>query len=355
MKTDLSHHIGILADDLTSAADGAAPFVVQGLSAWIGRGEKPKQITAVTAVDSGSRSMSAAAAAKRAADLIRQLSDHRILYKTVDSTLRGHIAEEMAAAFAVSGRKRLVFAPAFPDAGRTTIAGVQYVNGVAVSESIYGRDPVHPARTSSLADLVPSLISDVVVLDAQTQSDLDHKVAALPSPESILWVGSPGIAQALARTLGSHTTQPDETSVACDTILVASGSANPVSHLQADRLVGVDGVTLIRAPRDRVGEPQDVLAQVADSAASFVRSRKIDLLVATGGDTLEAILDILNVFSFQLLDELEPGFPLGRAKLSDGRVLLIAMKAGGFGDEGTLVRVIARLRQSPLLQKQVSL
>ncbi|WP_328587055.1 nucleotide-binding domain containing protein, partial [Pseudomonas syringae group genomosp. 3] len=67
-------------------------------------------------------------------------------------------------------------------------------------------------------------------------------------------------------------------------------------------------------------------------------------LIATGGDTMEAVLDLLNVREFEVLQELEPGFPLSRAKLGGGRTLLLAMKAGGFGSDDSLERAIAQIR-----------
>jgi uncharacterized protein YgbK (DUF1537 family) len=68
---------------------------------------------------------------------------------------------------------------------------------------------------------------------------------------------------------------------------------------------------------------------------------------------MEAIFDCLNIREFEILQELEPGFPLGRAVLDDGRALLVAMKAGGFGDDDTLRRAIAQLRQEVPLSEQV--
>jgi D-threonate/D-erythronate kinase len=118
MRTNKQYTIGILADDLTSAADGAGPFVDRGLRAVIGRGCLPKEGATIVAVDSGSRSVAATQAAERAAELAAQLASRDVLYKTVDSTLRGHVTAELEAAFKASGRKMLVFAPAFPAAGR---------------------------------------------------------------------------------------------------------------------------------------------------------------------------------------------------------------------------------------------
>ncbi|TIN05363.1 MAG: four-carbon acid sugar kinase family protein, partial [Mesorhizobium sp.] len=106
---------------------------------------------------------------------------------------------------------RLVIAPAFPEAGRLTVGGIQTVNGIPVSQSVYGRDPVHPAGTSHIADLVdPSLgipiilaanssgdaatKASILILDADSQDILNRQVASIPDPETVLWVGSPGLA-----------------------------------------------------------------------------------------------------------------------------------------------------------------
>lgn len=354
MRTDDQHTVGILADDLTSAADGAGPFVVRGRHALIGRGRLPRRASTVLAVDSGSRSLSALQAAERVATLTAQLASRDVLYKTVDSTLRGHVAAELEASFMASGRKTLVFAPAFPDAGRTTVHGTQLVDGVPVSETVYGRDPVHPARHSLLIDLVPaSIIESVVILDASTQEELDTHVAVLPEPESILWVGSPGMAGALARRLVPFAASVGTLAGARGDFLVAIGSANPRSHRHADQIADMIGVTLLRTPGERVDDPASLLCQIAENAAGRLRSHLYAAVIATGGDTMEAIFDCLNIREFEILQELEPGFPLGRAVLDDGCALLVAMKAGGFGDDDTLRRAIAQLRQEVPLSEQV--
>jgi len=352
MQTNGRFRVGVVADDLTSAADGAGPFVARGLRAMIGRRRLAVDGCDVFAVDSGSRSLSIDDAARNVAALTTQLASSRVLYKTVDSTLRGHVTAELAAAFSNSRRKTLVFAPAFPAAGRTTVRGIQYVDGVPVSESSYGRDPVHPARTSSLAELVPGGIGEVVILDAATQDELNAKVAGFDDPCETLWVGSPGMAEALAARLAGIGTSPTTPDTGTGGILVAIGTANPLSHRQADGIESLVDVTVLRGPRDRQTDPAGILDGIANRAARLVRTGCIDLLVATGGDTLDAILDRLGVDTFELLAELEPGFPLGRATLAGGSKLMIAMKAGGFGDDDTLRRVFARLRHETFLTRR---
>ena len=61
-------------------------------------------------------------------------------------------------------------------------------------------------------------------------------------------------------------------------------------------------------------------------------AHSFDALIATGGDTMAALLDAQGIHAFTLLSELEPGFPLGVTGLAGrDRSLLLAMKAGGFG------------------------
>lgn len=344
MRSGPQTTIGILADDLTSAADGAGPFVMRGLPASIGRGRLPRRDQAVLAVDSGSRSVPATEVGARVAGLTAALAGHDILYKTVDSTLRGHVAIELESCFHASGRRTLVFAPAFPEAGRTTLGGVQLVDGVPVSQSVYGRDPVHPARHSALADLVPASIGNVVLLDAATQDELDAQVAAQPDPETILWVGSPGLAKALARRLAPGGPQPETAGLVAGEILVVVGTANPRSHRQAAALGTIAGVTVLQSPTERQDDSAAVLNAITDDALCRINGGAA-AVIATGGDTMEAILQRLGIDEFEVLRELAPGFPLGRARDAQGKPLLLAMKAGGFGDDETLLDAVSQLRR----------
>lgn len=73
-----------------------------------------------------------------------------------DSTLRGHVAAESAVFAGAEGR--VLFVPAFPAGGRTTLDGVHRVriDGVDVpaGETEFARDPVFGYRSSALVDWV---------------------------------------------------------------------------------------------------------------------------------------------------------------------------------------------------------
>lgn len=335
--------VGVLADDLTSAADGAAPFVARGLLAGIGRNHVPKTPTEVMAVDMATRSLRAADAIARTDRFIRSLDRCRFLFKTVDSTLRGHVRAEIGAAMAASRRDRLVLAPAFPGAGRVTRDGVQMVGGVPVAESVYAHDPVHPVTSSRLADLVPAAVKEVSILNADTQQELTDRVAEVADPETVIWVGSPGLAIALSQLVaeGDNPALRPETS---DEVLVVVGSANPVNADQTASLTGLSGVTVLSAPSQR-GDPRKTLKSLTDNALAALRTGRYGALLATGGDTMAALLEAASIESFSLSGEFEPGFPFAQAAF-EGHPLVLGMKAGGFGGPDTFLRAVEHLTRN---------
>ncbi|PZR89110.1 MAG: hypothetical protein DI537_22155 [Stutzerimonas stutzeri] len=365
--------VGIAADDLTSATDGAAPFVAKGYAPLITADHKQAD-SPIVSINTDSRALGAREAARATADAIAALAGARILYKTIDSTLRGHVRDEISAAFRASGRNRMVVAPAFPGAGRHTLQGIQSVAGVPVAASVYGSDPVHPARTSVVADLIEPALgrpivlsagnavefeaeSGILILDVETQDALTEQVARVANPETVLWVGSPGLAIALAERLQPATSPRRSWRGAASRVLVVAGSANPTTHEQCDHLAahGVpmihdlaqappDSVMLgLRAPLTRGTTAEAVLADLARQASIAVDEYGFNALIATGGQTMAAILDQLGAADFILTGEIEPGFPVGSVELPGRPPLTIAMKAGGFGCADALHRAAALL------------
>ncbi|QFI69100.1 four-carbon acid sugar kinase family protein [Sinorhizobium alkalisoli] len=383
---DQIKHIGVVADDLTSAADGAVAFLERGYVARICRVGSLDTHASLVSIDTGSRTLDETDAAYVTCQAVTTLAGRPFLYKTIDSTLRGHIRVEVASAFQASGRPRLVVAPAFPAAGRTTIDGIQLLHGEPVAQTAYSRDPVHPAHTSRIEDLIePSLgriarisaraedseigktIGDapVVIVDACDQGMLNRRIAEIQKHGPVLWVGSPGMAEALAtvveRREGQDIFTPEATP---DRVLVLVGSANQVSRSQCERLAATGAsvalraadldetasIVCIRTPHIRTSDPAKALATLVDEAEIALSRHRYDAIVATGGETMQALLERLTIHAFDLIRELEPGFPLGCARLADGRMMLLAMKAGGFGSDMTLrnaADTICRIGKEP--------
>ncbi|MFF8809530.1 four-carbon acid sugar kinase family protein [Streptomyces omiyaensis] len=383
--------VAVLADDLTSAGDGAAPFRRAGLPARVllsggplaGHGRED----GVLAVDLGSRLLDEAGAARRTREAARALSGAGLLLKTVDSTLRGHVAAELHAAREGSGRRAVVIAPAFPAEGRTTLEGVQYVRGVRVDESEFARDPAHPVRTADLARLLPDAVpvapgrtgllpellarGGLFACSAATDADLDRIVAAVPDHRAVLWVGSPGLAAALARhhALPGSVGPAGELPLARRPLTVV-GSANPATRRQlallaaepgavcadtdgtadtAARLLAADApVRILHTPHERRPGPAGSTRLLAASVAELAGRAPFDGLVLTGGETAEAVLRALGAHGIDLHDEPEPGVARGTLTGPAGAPRVpVVVKAGGFGDERALLRLHALLTGHP--------
>ena len=119
-------HVAVIADDLTGAADSGVQLVRAGYRTAVlfrGEGVPAADLDAVS-LDTDSRTRPAGFAAKRVIEAARGARAARLVYKKLDSTLRGNVAAELSAALGATRRSRVVLAPAFPAAGRTTVGGV---------------------------------------------------------------------------------------------------------------------------------------------------------------------------------------------------------------------------------------
>ncbi len=129
----------ILADDLTGACDAAgtltryAPVRV-GLTARIPPGP-------VVAVDLDTRGLDPQRARRRVAWAARRVPPGALIYKKVDSQLRGNLVAELNGLLD-AGRGTLVLVPALPEEGRTTVGGVHRIGGRRVAlRRLRGRGP----------------------------------------------------------------------------------------------------------------------------------------------------------------------------------------------------------------------
>jgi uncharacterized protein YgbK (DUF1537 family) len=234
----------ILADDLTGAADAAIAFARRGARTEVTWGERFASDfaeTAILAYDCDSRrSRAAEAGAKHAEAAARFLGGApAVLYKKIDSTLRGQPAAEIAAlcnVLQVSGEPAFgIFAPANPALGRTTRDGRVFVHGEPLeSTETWHREHSYPSAdlvgilaTASLraiklplaevraggAALRGSLAAaaesasahpagTILVCDAETAEDLARIVtAAREQGRSRFFIGTAGLANALAESL----------------------------------------------------------------------------------------------------------------------------------------------------------
>ena len=259
----------IIADDLSGAADCASAFAQAGMATLVtfGGDAAKADSDAVLAIDADSRRLPAPEAARIHQALhARYYAEGALLYKKIDSTLRGNFAEELAAIAASAGLA--IVAPAFPKAGRTTVDGCQYLHGAPLEQSemwrvegmggaanipaMLERQGLRAATVrlsmlrqapAKVAALLESLAGDAVhavVCDVETDDDLRliaHASLQLRTP--CFWVGSAGLAAHLAtavsQALPAPSTAPPEVDVR-GAILTVVGSMSGISREQARQL-----------------------------------------------------------------------------------------------------------------------
>jgi D-threonate/D-erythronate kinase len=179
----------VVADDLTGANATGARFARVGLStASVTTAEAVGGVLGdhdVVVTSTSSRHLSAEEAGRRVGEAIRTAGDVPLVVKRTDTTLRGNIGAELEAALReVRGRHpqaRAIFVPAFPEAGRITVGGLQLVEGVAVARSAAGHDHLTPVTSSRVADVVRQQ-TDLVVREVHldvVQDDEDVLTRAL--------------------------------------------------------------------------------------------------------------------------------------------------------------------------------
>ena len=304
----MEERLGVIADDLTGAMDTAGAFASAGLRTAVALTPSSSidgHDWRVLCVNTQSRNASGPAIAASVSNAVRILARERtrILYKKIDSTMRGHVAEELAALIDESGAPYAFVCPAFPAMARTVERGILRVRGVPLTDSPEGRDTLSPARSASLAEILQveglssahigldSLRSgeagltesigralaaghSVVAFDAATDSDLASiaGVAARHFPDALL-AGSAGLAAAVASWMapgsgaGEHGAIPRFTSP----ILVVSGSWNPVTLSQIDELSKVSSLDLVDVDAEDVIAPRAQLEAQIEAASTRVK------------------------------------------------------------------------------------
>lgn len=325
-----------------------------------------------------------------------------IIYKKTDSALRGNIGAELEGALLGSKENQIYFIPAFPKLGRGTQNGVHYFNGIPIHETVFGKDPFEPVLDSFIPDIirrqskVPVLLVKtaydvpqedgqraIILFDAQSDEDLSAIAAHFyqKKPTKVL-AGCAGFAAYLPWVLNLNPSKP-AVYVSQPGLLVVSGSLNPITAKQLKRAKekGFECVTLTREQKQKgipeskegeaflteimsryekkhrmllasvnVDQPDLMVRNAMDEESRAVTRNMGDLvkrlltrglcgtIMATGGDTLQGVLNSIHCTDIRPLCEIETGVVLSRASIEKGDILIVS-KSGGFGTDEVFVHV----------------
>ncbi|MCG6929087.1 MAG: four-carbon acid sugar kinase family protein [Desulfofustis sp.] len=422
--------MAVIADDLTGAADtgvqfcpAAGPVYLTGLSdGGIELTPEAAQAGGI-AIYTNSRHLSPGEAGARVEHVLAWLQRSRLtaelIYKKIDSCLRGNLGAELDALVMSTGADCCFVAPALPAQGRTTEHDIHKLRGIPVADTELSRDPLCPVRESRLSaclkiqsglgvghvDLATlekggvSAAAEIrgmiaagcrlIAFDAIDERHLDA-IAGLGTmalqDREILFCGSAGLAMSLSRIAAAARTQGYRPAIARQTMagkqppswLMVCGSASETAGRQVARLAqsagwkhaaldpdqltatgnkGIPGcpferstgtapqagnhlLSISRAEGRPPVDPLCLMERFAAVAATCVTAIRPEALFLTGGDTAEAVLKHIGCKAILLHREVLPGLVQG--SLCGGSLggATVVTKAGAFGREDTLERLV---------------
>lgn len=305
----------VIADDFTGSIDTGVQLAKAGIATSVytfTNGESLRELDdcreAAAVVNIESRHLAAEEAYKRVAAVVERgkKSGYRCLYKKTDSTLRGNVGAELAAALCASGANRLIFIPAFPALGRTTRSGTQFVNGVPLAETEFAQDPFNPVWSSRVADIiarqteipvmefsVEALKSSpdepcILLADADTQADLERIGAHIKSAEALdCLAGCAGFAGILPMLLAIPAQEIPIPPVGPGRLLVC-GSVHPMAEKQCAEAVRTGGYEPFDlAPRSLLQGKTITKRTLQGARSRLAAGGKVLLRVQGGREALE--------------------------------------------------------------------
>lgn len=330
------------------------------------------------------------------------------LFKKIDSTLRGNVGAETSAALRASGKTLALVAPAVPRLGRTTREGKVWVNQRLLTDTEFASDPKTPILSACILDQMQidgteidlaTLRSDrldavlaaahgIVVVDAENEADLARLItAAAQLTEKPLLVGAAGLSDALGAALSVRSSRPVLAVVGS----MSSSAQQQIATLRNQRAVEIVDVdirqrfqqpawpdrdrwieqaaTALRAGRHTVirtcqhasqrheiahlSQQHSVTRQqlgeaisqlLGEMTYSLCRAQLPHALYLSGGDVAIAVAQALGASGFKIQGLVAGCVPHG-VLLNSEFTLPVMTKAGGFGDENTLVAAIGFIEE----------
>lgn len=399
----------IIADDFTGANDTGVQLRRRGFATEVLFSDKLMSEDKSIVIDTESRAEKPDAAY----ELVRKALEHvefdrfRYVIKKVDSTMRGNIADEVKAVDEKFCPELMIFAPALPALNRTTVDGVQRLNGVEICHTELARDPKNPVVEDNLVNMLKRVYEEKIFLkripdvrsaslsfgegrifacDAETNEDLKQILtAAAKTGKRVLYIGTAGIADSLMEL-----ERPS---------LPAFGVAASVSSVtnQQMRYCEENGVTMVKVPMHKIlsgeetledyknktmeaikrGEDTILLAstsydreelelsfaegeklgmgivETGDKVREFLGNLAVEILrevpvsgvFLTGGDTALGMLKNIGADGAEILSEIRVGIPMVRVKGGEFDGLKLVTKAGAFGAEDAAAYALRKIKE----------
>ena len=414
--------IGVVADDFTGAMDTAGAFASVGLRCKV-IANLPSVIDSdnnhdVVCINTQTRNVDAALAIAPTYRVAKELmySGWDKLFKKVDSTGRGNLAAECKSVMDAAGYSGVIICPAFPEMGRTVIRGSLMIRGMPVTQTTEGMDRQSPVLSDSLietmtleGEMTPGLIPltivreglnsicermdalikngiNAIVVDAETDVDLETLARCSLEYPNILLAGSAGLCYALGKHIAEDKTSVQPGTILHQPALIIAGSEHYVTKSQVAEIIdkrivetiSLEPTLIMGSKEDRIGYAQQVMTDVrmaisngrnvvldwesentkgmaypdslviGNAITSFtgllvygmIRSGSFKSLIISGGETAFGVLSAIGATTVEVKGEIEEGIPWAIINNGIGSGMTLVTKSGGFGDPEMFIRMM---------------
>ena len=399
----------IVADDFTGANDTGVQLKRRGVPTSVVFSSDFIASEGSFVLDTESRALGPeeAAAAVRAGLKGVDLTAFGRVMKKVDSTLRGSVAAEIKAVDELYGSELVVFAPALPDLGRTTVGGVHLLKGIPITRTELAKDPKTPVTEDNITKLLEAVYDEpvthisedqvsageidfstgrVFTCDSATNADLRSVIqAAVATGKRTLWVGTAAMADHL---LGVEVDVPPALAVVASVSAVsreqvnfAAGEGIPLVSVPIPELLtgeqkmetyvaqtvallkeGKDAIlassaSCNRAELDRsvaVGEKLNMTREQVSGYTQMVMGKMTKAILEqtpvsgmflTGGDTALGFFMEARSLGSSIVTEIAVGIPMMRLSGGPFAGLKVVTKAGAFGKEDAITFALRKLKE----------
>lgn len=373
--------IAVIADDLTGAAELGGIGLRYGMTVEICTGLHGHSKPDILIIATDTRSMAEPQALMETARVTAAVSalKPRLIFKKVDSVLRGHVVAELNAHLGYLKLKKALLIPANPILGRTITKGQYFLNKQPIHLSSFANDPEYPIRSSDIRDMLRAgghavhfcskqdALPPAGIITGECEIEEDFKHWLDKRDQDTLLAGASGLFKALLEAL---TTRPAISGAANDSLLPAlfvCGSTfnrskqlveavnlqeGPVSYMPRNIAVSAnpderhyekwadDVVSLLKKHQKAIIAFQESPTMDIETIAGSLRQKKaclvekvlqkIDIreLLIEGGATASAIMKRLELNTFSPVNEFTTGVIRMKANERDG--LFLTLKPGSY-------------------------
>lgn len=374
--------IVVIADDLSGAAEIAGIGLRYSLDVEVATIVEPDSSAELLVIATDTRSMKEADAIveveKITGDIL--LLQPELVFKKIDSVLRGHVLTEVTAQLNMLDYTRVLVVPANPLLGRTIIDGTYFLNGQPIHKSSFSVDPEFPVNSSSVLKMLrstglPVMVKKntealpdhgIIIGEVSEQEDLDKWAEQIDG--NTFPAGGSGFFSSImekrvikkSREGETFSEEPGITSLfVCgstfkksrDAIQKIKDGGGPVSYMPESILCATEmddedyqlwcnEITSFIHARGRSiiaigpsiagpGMPADILRKkTAMVVAKIFQQETIHQLLIEGGSTAAAIIRMLELHTFIPVKEFAPG--VVKMKVKGKEDLFITVKPGSY-------------------------